>query len=186
MIAVALYAAMVLATGTTGDRVLGQIDLAHNAANLVDAKGLAIPDGVAIDLSVMPNRVYVADHHNNRVLGWKDAASFSNGAPADVVIGQPDFISSDCLATSDSDLCIPTGVAVDGSGNLYVADFGNSRVLEYTNPFIACGGVFPCVGGPANLVFGQGGDFTSTGCNSDSADGQLEQPSTCAIRGESQ
>ena len=61
MIAVALYAAMVLATGTTGDRVLGQFDFVHQAANLVDAKGMWNPDDVAIDLSITPNRVYVAD-----------------------------------------------------------------------------------------------------------------------------
>ena len=94
------------------------------------------------------------------MLGWRDAESFSNGAPADLVIGQPDFLSSDCAVTSNLSLCIPAGVAVDTSGNLYVADTGNSRVLEYTNPFAACAGVFPCVGGAANLVFGQGGDFT--------------------------
>ena len=62
-----------------------------------------------------------------------------------------------------------TGIAVDAAGNLYVADFGNSRALEYTDPFISCDDAFPCVGGPANLVFGQGGDFTSSGCNSDTA-----------------
>ena len=171
IIVVAAFAAMVLASGTTGDRVLGQLDFAHGAANLVDAKGLSGPDDVAIDLSATPNRIYVADEENNRVLGWSDAESFSNGAPADLVIGQPDFLSSDCVATSSDNLCTPAGVAVDGSGNLYVADSGNGRVLEYTSPFKTCGGVFPCVGGPANLVFGQGGDFTSSGCDSDTADG---------------
>src|SRR5580658_5294345 len=171
MIAVAVCAAIVLASGTTGDRVLGQFDFAHNAANLVDAKGLSGPNDVAIDSSATPNRVYVADEDNNRVLGWRDAASFSDGAPADLVIGQPDFISSDCLAASNNSLCIPAGVAADGSGNLYVADYGNSRVLEYTNPFTACAGAFPCVGGAANLVFGQGGDFTSSVCDFDTADG---------------
>jgi sugar lactone lactonase YvrE len=170
MIAVAVCAAIVLASGTTGDRVLGQFDFAHNAANLVDAKGLSGPNDVAIDSSATPNRVYVADEDNNRVLGWRDAASFSDGAPADLVIGQPDFISSDCLAASNNSLCNPAGVAADGSGNLYVADYGNSRVLEFTNPFTACAGAFPCVGGAANLVFGQGGDFTSSVCDFDTAD----------------
>ena len=46
---------------------------------------------MAIDTSATPNRLYVADDDNNRVLGWNDAASFANGAAADLVIGQPDF-----------------------------------------------------------------------------------------------
>ncbi len=167
VIAIALSAPIVLASGSTADRVLGQFDFTHRAANLVDAKGFFSPDAVAIDASALPTRVYVADAENNRVLGWKDAANFSNGAPADLVIGQPDFISSECGDASALSLCTPTGVAVDGSGNLYVADLGNGRVLEYTNPFLACSNTFPCVGGPAHLVFGQDGSFTSAGCDSD-------------------
>jgi hypothetical protein len=167
MIAVALCAAIVFANGNIANRVLGQFDFTHQAANLVDAKGLSGPDSVAIDTSSSPNRVYATDSNNNRVLGWKDASSFTNGAPADLVIGQPDFISSACVAASSESLCAPAGVAVDAAGNLYVADFGHSRVLEYMNPFIACSGTFPCVAGPAALVFGQGGIFASTGCNSD-------------------
>ena len=55
----------------------------------------------------------------------------------------------------------PMGLRWTPSGNLYVADQDNSRVLEYNTPFAACG-AFPCVGGSANLVFGQGGSFTSS------------------------
>ena len=163
MIVVALGAAMVFASSTS-TRVLGQFDFEHSAANLVDAKGLLDPLTVAIDSSATPNRVYVADSGNNRVLGWKDAASFSNGAPADLVIGQPDFLSTACAATSAVSLCNPEGVAADGLGNLYVADFADNRVLAYKDPFVACGS-FPCVGGPASLVFGQGGSFTSSTCD---------------------
>ena len=164
-----LFAAMVLAGGSTADGVLGQFDFTRSAANLVDAKGLSTPHAIAIDASAMPNRVYVADVGNNRVLGWKNAAAFANGAPADLVIGQPDFISYGCVAATASSLCAPTAAAVDASGNLYVADLDNSRVLEYTNPFAACGGVFPCLGGPAHLVFGQGGSFSTRQCDGDAA-----------------
>src|SRR6202041_1589124 len=78
----------------------------------------------------------------------------------------PDFLSYTCdgvhgAAVSASGLCAPEGVAVDGLGNLYIADTGNNRVLEYSNPFAACGGAFPCVAGPATLVIGQGASFTS-------------------------
>src|SRR5208282_5355163 len=120
------------------------------------------PSSIAIDASVIPNRLYVADTLNNRVLGWKDVTALSNDEPADLVIGQPDFDSSTCNngGVSASSICGVSQLAVDGSGNLYVGDDGNNRVLEYNDPFAGCGSV-PCVGGPANLVFGQGGSFTS-------------------------
>ena len=164
-----VFAAIVLASGITADRVIGQFDFTHTRPNLIDAKGLSTPHAVAIDASATPNRIYVTDVQNNRVLGWQNAASFANGAPADLVIGQPDFISNDCNGSSASGLCNPAAAAVDAEGNLYVADAGDSRVLEYANPFTACGGVFPCVGGPARLVFGQGGSFSSRECDSDTS-----------------
>ena len=58
---------------TTADRVLGQLDFMHSAANMMNASGLNYPAAVAIDASATPNRVYVADYDNNRVLGWSDA-----------------------------------------------------------------------------------------------------------------
>ena len=182
----ALYVAIVLASGTTADRVLGQVDFTHNGANLVNGQGLYDPWTVAIDASVTPNRLYVADSFNNRVLGWRDAASFSNGEAADLVIGQPDFTFADCNngGVSKNSLCVPGGVAVDGSGHLYVGDSFNSRVLEYTNPFTAGAGVFPCVGGAANEVFGQGGSFTSNTCNNGGiSDNSLCEPFEIAVDG---
>ena len=152
---------------TTADRVLGQLDFSHNAANLIDGRGLDSPPSVALDVSVTPNRLYVSDGLNSRVLAWKDVATFSNGSPADLVIGQPDFISGACNnngTLSASTLCQPSGIAVDADGNLYVTDGSNNRVLEYNTPFAACSS-FPCVGGAANTVFGQGGLFTSGSAN---------------------
>ena len=156
---------------TVANRVLGQVDFVHNGLNLIDASGMLAPQAVAIDASVSPNRLYVSDSGNSRVLGYKDVATFVNGGGADLVIGQPDFLSGACdqgtSNASANDLCDPVGVAVDADGNLYVADTNNSRVLEYHTPFSGCGS-FPCVGPAANLVFGQGGSFTASGCNSDS------------------
>jgi hypothetical protein len=168
LIAVALYAAIVLAGGTTADLVLGQPNFTTNAIGVGGASGMYAPYGVAIDTSVTPNRVYVVDTSNNRVLGWKDVATLTNGEAADLVIGQANFTSRFCnggTTVNASSLCSPLGAAVDGSGNLYVADQENNRVVEYTNPFTACGVTFPCVGGAANLVFGQGGSFTSNTAN---------------------
>ncbi|MGH8324124.1 MAG: NHL repeat-containing protein, partial [Steroidobacteraceae bacterium] len=152
---------------TIADRVLGQADFLHSGLNLIDANGELNPQAVAIDSSVTPNRLYLADTANSRVLGYKDVTTFVNGGPADLVIGQPDFSSGACDeydVASASRLCDPAGVAVDAGGKLYVADSGNARVLEYNTPFAGCGS-FPCVGGSANLVFGQGDSFTSSFCD---------------------
>ncbi len=159
---------------TTADIVLGQDDFTHNVPNLVDAKGIDLrgtgesssESWTAIDASGLTHHLYVSDYNNNRVLGWNDATSFTNGEPADLVIGQPDFLSNaqNNGGISASSLNQPTGLAVDGSGNLYVADSNNARVLEYSNPFAACGS-FPCVGGAATVVFGQCGNFNTNGIN---------------------
>ncbi len=150
--------------------VLGQADLLHNGINNPTAAALRGPNGLAIDSSGGLNRLYVTDSGNNRVLGWTDAASFVNGNPADIVIGQPDGRSAACndgVAGPDSNgvgadsLCNPVDVAVDSSGHLYVADAGNNRMLEYNNPF----GAASPVGLSADRVFGQSNSFTTTGCN---------------------
>src|SRR5207302_551304 len=96
------------------------------------------------------NRLYVADVANNRVLGYKNAADFLSGATADRKIGGGQiakFFSCTGTVSADS-LCLPVGLAVDGSGNLYVSDRGNSRVLEYDQPFAPEGGT-PGVPGAA-------------------------------------
>jgi len=172
-----------LITGlTTASVVLGQFDFTHNSPNSVDAGAFSAPSGVAVDKSgVPPNRLYVADSNNHRVLGYLNAATFLSGAPADLVIGQPDFFVGLCNngGLNASGLCTPKGVAVDAAGNLFVADQSNHRVLQYTNPFAACGGLFPCVGAGADVVFGQGGVFTTGGCNQ----GGLSADSLCNPQG---
>jgi sugar lactone lactonase YvrE len=149
--------------------VLGQPDFAHNSANELTASSQNQAQQIAIDASATPHRLYLADYANNRVLGWLNATSFTNGAAADLVIGQADFNSSSCASPSATRFCNPSGVAVDASGNLYISDSSYSRVLEFNSPFASCGS-FPCVyAGSANLAIGQnvltGKNFTNSGCN---------------------
>lgn len=146
---------------------LGQADLFHGAVNSAGAAALNFPAAAAVDSS---GHLYVADVNNNRVLGWKAVGALADGAPADLVIGQPDFYAAGCndgSAAGDlggrgaDSLCGPTSVAVDSQGNLYVADAGNNRVLVYAAPY-AYSGTRP---EPAAVVFGQGGSMTSDACS---------------------
>jgi sugar lactone lactonase YvrE len=145
------------------DHVLGQIDFQGAAAGFVDGRALHDPSSIAVDRGSTPNHFYVADFDNHRVLGWKNARNFKKGTPADLVIGQVNATSAACNrggAASDKTLCFPTGLSVDGDGDLYVADSGNSRVLRFASPFTS-GLDFDQ---PAAAVFGQA-SFTSVSCN---------------------
>jgi sugar lactone lactonase YvrE len=120
--------------------VLGhpRLQLTAGQPNLVEGRELNAPQGAAVDTSANPPILYVADTLNNRVLGWRDANAFVNGAPADIVLGQRDKYSTLVLGPGTSltsGLATPTAVAVDARGNLYVADAGNNRVIRYPQPF---------------------------------------------------
>src|SRR5664280_50540 len=99
--------------------------------NLVEGREFFNPTGIALDTSVTPPRIYVADTGNNRILAWKDAVNFTNAKFADLVIGQPDFFSTGVNGPGvtggmSTGFNSPTGLAVD-QGDLYVADSGNNR-----------------------------------------------------------
>ncbi len=69
------------------------------------------------------------------------------------------FTTSTCNngGTNQNSLCTPVGVSLDGSNNLYVADYSNHRVLEYNTPLTT--------NTTADKVFGQAGVFTNGICN---------------------
>ncbi|MDQ6675796.1 MAG: NHL repeat-containing protein, partial [Acidobacteriota bacterium] len=129
--------------------------------NYIEGKELFNPTAIALDPSSNPPAVYVADTTNNRVLGWKYSSQLTNGAPADVVLGQKDFFSTlpqgpGGLVTG---LNAPTGVTVDKSGNVYVADTGNNRILRFPQPFTQRDSPKP-----VDLILGQSG-FNSSNPN---------------------
>ena len=125
-------------------RGIGQPQLLPNNAvstvspNLVEGRELFGPQSLALDQSVSPPILYVSDTGNNRVLAWKNAASFSNGKPADLVIGQRDFFTTfpgGPGTAFSAGLNRPTGMTVSPGGDLYVADSLNNRVLRFRKPF---------------------------------------------------
>ncbi|MBZ5603794.1 MAG: hypothetical protein LAO79_15955 [Acidobacteriia bacterium] len=149
-------------------RLVGQLDWPYNSPNLIEGRevnfnfGSALA-GVAIDTSSNPPHMYVADTFNNRILAFRDARNIGIGAKADLVLGQTDFYRSlfngatnDPQLPNQYGLNRPTGLTVDSSGNLYVADTGNGRVLRFPTPFSQASGSQQL----PNLVLGQP-SFTS-------------------------
>lgn len=156
-------------------RIVGQAVLQQQgvltaiAPNLVEGREFNNPQAVALDTSVTPPILYVADFGNNRVLGWKSASAFTKGDYADLVIGQRDLFSTapegpgSALSTG---LASPVGLAVDAHGNLYVIDAGNNRVLRYPAPFQQNGDLLAVdliIGQPdLNSRFSNGGETAPT------------------------
>lgn len=155
-----LYAILVMAapalpqcgpcTNPSPVREFGQVTLINPqpnsaAPNLVIGQELYSPSGIAFDNSVSPPHVYVVDTGNNRVLGWSNANNVTQGNMADMVLGQQPQPSGnlDFTATlpwgpgsaNPEGLNAPTGIAVDASGNVYVADSGNNRILRFVAPY---------------------------------------------------
>ena len=110
----------------------------------VTADQLCLPEQLSIDSQ---NNLYAVDY--NRVLEYLNPTAATGGTPgtpgspgdttADVVYGQQgDFTSSACngndtsTIVSATTLCQPVGVAVDPSGDVYIADTENHRVLAFT------------------------------------------------------
>ena len=95
------------------------------------------------------NPPVASDAIASRSYGQGAIADFSDTLCADGVGQDP--------APSDHGMCSPGGVALDASGNLFVADTGNNRVIEIDAPLAGTQS--------AARVIGQGGDFTASGCN---------------------
>ena len=130
--------------------------LTNYQPNLVQGRELNQPQAVALDLSVNPPHLYVADTFNNRVLCWNVPTQFANGAFADLVIGQSDLLTTlpqgpfvNGSTRPSSGMTSPMGMVVDGKGNLYIIDAGNNRILRFPQPFNQNGNPFP------DMVIGQ-------------------------------
>ncbi len=84
-------------------------------------------------LFISGGHLFFADRQNNRVLIYDGIPTFNN-ATASVVIGQPDFVSSDAnqglsFPTAQT-LREPSGVFVSGQ-KLFITDTGNHRILVF-------------------------------------------------------
>ena len=169
-----------LTTDTSADRVFGQAgSFTTNTCNNggVSAGSLCAPSRAALDAS---GNLFVSDTSNHRHLEYN--TPLATDTVADRVFGQGgSFTTATCNngGISASSLCYPSGVAVDASGNLFLADstsvgpsvFGNNRVLEYDLPLTT--------DTVADRVFGQGGGFSTNTCNN----GGISAASLCGPDG---
>ena len=136
--------------------VIGQRDLTTSICG-VDAQTFCHPRDLKFDAN---GNLWVVDSDNNRVLVF--FAPLSSSEAASLVIGQTDFTNKHCnrggnIPAADT-LCGPKGLTLDASGNLWVAEDDNSRVLEYNDPLHS--------GSPdisADLVYGEP-NFFSVAC----------------------
>ena len=104
---------------------------------------LNLPIGLAVDAG---GNLFIADNKNNRIRKVSPDGFITTEA------GGPKFGNTgDGGPAIDATLNLPTGVAVDAAGNLYIADSGNSRVRKVTPSGIISG-----VAG--NGTFGYSGD----------------------------
>jgi uncharacterized protein (TIGR03437 family) len=119
---------------------------------------LANPVAIAIDAS---SNLYIADYSSQSI------RRVSNGVITTVAgDGIQGFGGDNGLATL-AHLSNPSGVAVDSSGNLYIADVSNSSIRKVTN------GVISTVVGDRTLGFG--------GDNGPAAAAKLNLPSQVAV-----
>ena len=109
------------------DFAVGQPAVTENTPNNggVSARSLG---GGRNAMTVAGGKLIVADSANHRVLVWNAIPSVS-GAPADAVLGQPDF-ASHVAGAGLAQMNAPSGVAVL-DGNLVVSDAGNGRLLVF-------------------------------------------------------
>jgi len=116
----------------TADWIIGQADFereGRNGKSAANGATLNVPTGIC----ALRDGFAVADAWNHRVLIWHRCPR-ANNVPADVVLGQQDFVSVEANRGSSSasarSLFWPYGVQWDGE-HLWVADSGNRRVLRW-------------------------------------------------------
>ena len=123
---------------------------------------LSEPEGVAADRA---GNVYIADSNNHRIRKVDATGTITTIAGT----GESGF-SGDGGPASQAQLSLPRGVAVDGLGNLYIADRSNSRIRK-----VDLTGTITTIAGSG--AYGFGGD------GGPASQAQLSEPYGVAVGG---
>ena len=134
-----------------------------NGGAAVEAK-LKVPTGVAVDSS---GNLYIADSGNGRVRRVDTSGIITSFA------GTGEWgHGGDGGPAVEAQLARPTGVAVDNTGNLYIADRGNDRVRR-----VNASGTITTIAGTGEPAYGgDGGPAVAA---------QLDRPTGVAVDGSS-
>ena len=120
-------------TNQLGSTLLGKSD----TSRIIDI-GFSATESVTFDGS---GNLWVADRNNNRVLKYP-LANLVTGGAATVALGQPNLSSNTANngGLSATTLNTPARLAFDSSGNLWLGDQSNNRVLMYPLANLVTGG----------------------------------------------
>ncbi len=121
---VLIWHGLPLRSNRPADVVLGQADFAATQPNRGADRPRADTLNWCYGVSLRDGRLIVCDTGNRRVLLW-DRVPTATGAPADLVLGQPDFAARDLAADG---MRWPHAAALWGE-SLAIADAGTHRVL---------------------------------------------------------
>ncbi len=108
------------------------------------AAALSGPTGVTLDNS---GNIYIADQQNNRVRKIS-----TTGVISTVAGNGTGGFSGDGAAATAAALNFPTGVLVDGSGNIFIADYFNNRVRK-----VSTSGIISTIAGTGASTYGGDG-----------------------------
>lgn len=140
-----------LVNGDTADGVLGQPDFVTNSAATAQNK-FSGPAGIFVEAN---GTLWVSNFNIHRLLRFQNASTLPNGSNADLVIGQPDFVTG-TAGLSATKMNNTNGVYVDWLGNLWVSEYTNRRVLKFNNASTLVNG------DTADVVLGQPDFITNT------------------------
>jgi len=108
---------------------------------------LDTPTGVAVDKN---GNIFIADSHNNRI------REVSGGTITTVAGTGSASFGGDNAAAIAAALWLPSAVAIDASGNIYIADTNNQRIRKVTGTTIST-----IAGNGEELYAGDGGAATA-------------------------
>jgi len=134
---------------------------------------LNFPMGLAVDTA---GSLYIADSQNHRIRKVSASGTIST------VAGNGSYgYGGDGGPATDAELNEPEGVAVDASGNLYIADTVNDRVREVTGN----GNISTVAGTGVSAVYGsiwdETGVSTTTGDNGPATSAAVVLPTDVAV-----